>query len=75
MHLKKTYELSFPLEMVYDAWVSSDTVIPPATAMDVKPVVGGHYRLIMQTPEFNGNNHDVGWDSYMEGLTKLLGSP
>jgi len=42
----------FPLTKVYDAWVSSETVIEPATSMDIDPVVGGHYRLIMDTPDF-----------------------
>lgn len=56
MELEKTYELGFPVAEVYEAWVSSDTVIPPATSMDVLPTVGGHYRLIMETPEFSGKN-------------------
>ena len=56
MELSKTYELPFPLEVVYAAWVSSDTVISPATSMDVLPKVGGHYRLIMETPDFSGRN-------------------
>jgi uncharacterized protein YndB with AHSA1/START domain len=56
MQIEKTYELPFPPSVVYDAWVSSDTVIPPATAMDIDPIVGGHYRLIMETPDFNGKN-------------------
>ena len=56
MQIEKTYEIPFPLTRVYNAWVSSDTVIPPATSMDVLPEVGGHYRLIMETPDFNGKN-------------------
>jgi uncharacterized protein YndB with AHSA1/START domain len=56
MFIEKTYEIPFAPEVVYAAWVSSDTVIPPATAMDIDPVVGGHYRLIMETPEFVGSN-------------------
>ena len=56
MNIEKVDEIPFPPEQVYAAWVSSDTVIPPATAMDVNPVEGGHYRLIMETPEFVGRN-------------------
>lgn len=56
MKIDKTYTIPFALEQVYAAWVSSDTVIPPATRMDIKPVVGGHYRLFMDTPEFQGTN-------------------
>lgn len=56
MDIEKTYELPFPPQQVYAAWVSSDTVIAPATSMDINPVVGGHYRLIMENPEFTGKN-------------------
>lgn len=56
LNIEKIYDLSFPPEQVYAAWVSSDTVISPATAMDIEPVVGGRYRLIMETPEFSGYN-------------------
>ena len=56
MIIEKTYEIALPPDQVYSAWVSSETVIAPATAMDIKPVVGGHYRLIMETPEFSGRN-------------------
>ena len=54
MIIEKQYELPFPISHVYAAWVSSDTVIPPATSMDVLPEVGGHYRLIMEMPDFSG---------------------
>ncbi|MEM1229556.1 MAG: SRPBCC domain-containing protein [Pseudomonadota bacterium] len=56
MQILKTFELPLPPEQVYAAWVSSDTVIPPATAMDIDPRVGGHYRLIIETPEFSSRN-------------------
>ena len=56
MDLEKRYELTFPIGQVYAAWVSSDTVIPPATKMDVLPEVGGHYRLYMDTPDFTMTN-------------------
>lgn len=56
MKIEKEYFVQFPLSKVYAAWVSSETVIEPATAMDINPVVGGHYRLIMETPEFSSMN-------------------
>lgn len=56
MNIQCTYELPFSRTMVFDAWVSSATVIAPATAMDIDPQVGGHYRLLMETPEFTGRN-------------------
>ncbi len=51
MKIRKNYDLPFPPARVYDAWTSSETVIPPATGMDINPVVGGHYRLIVDAPE------------------------
>jgi len=128
--ISKSYLLPFSPQRVYAAWTSSDTVIPPATSMDIDAKVGGHYRLIMETPDFNARNegvfshvspnqrltyswewngdgeiteidvsfathpdgtslqlehsgfakqesrdmHDTGWDTYIEGLTKLLSS-
>lgn len=56
MQVEKSFDLPFPLSEVYAAWVSSDTVIPPATKMDILPEVGGHYRLIMDTPDFSMTN-------------------
>lgn len=56
MHIQKQYELPFPREQVYAAWVSSATVIAPATAMDINPVVGGHYRLLMEMPDRSAKN-------------------
>lgn len=56
MKIEKQYELPFTPETVYAAWVSSDTVIPPATAMDIDPVVGGHYRLTAEMPGYVGKN-------------------
>jgi hypothetical protein len=41
MELTKRYELAFDLKVVYTVWVSSSTVIAPATSMDIEPVVGG----------------------------------
>lgn len=56
MEIRASYTVPFPVQTVYRAWVSSDTVIAPATAMDVLPEVGGHYRLIMQGEEFSMHN-------------------
>ena len=56
MKIEKYYDLPYPISSVYNAWVSSDTVISPATAMDINPEVGGHYRLIMESPEFTARN-------------------
>ena len=50
--LEKSRVLPFPVSTVYKAWISSNTVIPPATAMEIDPHVGGHYRLIIDTPDF-----------------------
>jgi uncharacterized protein YndB with AHSA1/START domain len=47
MEIRRFYEVPFQPATLYDAWVSSATVISPATAMDIEPVVGGRYRLIM----------------------------
>ncbi len=46
MKLSKSYEIDATVEQVYGAWVSNDTVIPPATAMEVDPKEGGIYRLV-----------------------------
>ena len=56
MNIKKTYDLPFSLEKVYASWVSPNTIIAPATSMDILPEVGGHYRLIMDSPEFKSTN-------------------
>jgi uncharacterized protein YndB with AHSA1/START domain len=56
MKINKTYQVPFSVDRVYAAWVSSNTVIAPATAMDILPEVGGHYRLIMKSPEFSSSN-------------------
>ncbi|MEM0911645.1 MAG: SRPBCC domain-containing protein [Pseudomonadota bacterium] len=56
MNIHKTYELAFPIEHVYAAWVSSNTVIPPATSMDILPEIGGHYRLFIEMPDMKSSN-------------------
>ena len=56
MDIKRSYSLPFTTQQIYDAWVSSATVIEPATAMDIDPVPGGHYRLLMESEEFTARN-------------------
>lgn len=56
MDIEKVYDMPFAPEEVYAAWVSSDTVIPPATGMDINPVVGGHYRLIVKDDQWGTQN-------------------
>jgi uncharacterized protein YndB with AHSA1/START domain len=52
MKIEKSYNLPFPRNQVFAAWISSETVISPATRMNVDPRVGGHYKLFMETPDF-----------------------
>ena len=54
--IDKTYHMPFLPLQVYSAWVSSETVVPPATQMDIDPVVGGHYRLIMKGEDHTAMN-------------------
>ena len=56
MEIDVTYEVPHSAEEVYQAWISSDTVIAPATAMDIVAEVGGHYRLIMEGDDFSMRN-------------------
>lgn len=56
MEILKSVEVPFPADTVYRAWVSSDTVIPPATGMDINPIPGGHYRLFMETADLSMRN-------------------
>lgn len=53
--ISKRYETPHSREQVYAAWVSSDSVVPPATSMLVEPWVGGHYRFFCDTPEFKAS--------------------
>lgn len=52
MNIDREFKLPFPRDVVYAAWVSSDTVIPPAVAMEIKPEVGGIYKLTAEGPGF-----------------------
>ena len=56
MQIDSTWYLPFPPSEVYAAWVSNDTVIPPATRMDIKAEVGGHYRLTAAGDDFVASN-------------------
>lgn len=56
MDIEKTYELPFPRAVVFDTWVSSDTVIVPADEMIVEGVSGGRYELIMHGPDGGARN-------------------
>lgn len=51
MKIDKSYELPFPPDRVFAAWVCPETVIPPATRMEINPTVGGHYRLFMESED------------------------
>ena len=51
MQIEKRYTLACSCETLFQTWIDNDTVIPPATRMDINPVVGGHYRLIMALPD------------------------
>lgn len=52
MKIEKHCRLPFGVKQVYATWISSDTIIAPATRMDINPVIGGHYRLFIEGPEF-----------------------
>ena len=57
--INSNWVLPFTQAEVYAAWVSNDTVIPPATRMDIKPEVGGHYRLYAAGDGFTATNEGV----------------
>lgn len=48
MKIDKTYTVPFSVAKTYAAWTSSDTVIAPATRMNVDPIVGGLYQLFVE---------------------------
>lgn len=58
-NITSNWVLPFTQAEVYAAWVSNDTVIPPATRMDIKPEVGGHYRLYAAGDGFTATNEGV----------------
>ncbi len=46
MHLiNKTYTLAAPKKRVYELWLSPDTLVPPATQLEIEPHPGGIYKL------------------------------
>ena len=59
MKIIKTYQLPFPVDAVFSAWTSSKTVIEPATRMEIEPVIGGCYRLFVDTAEYKSSNEGV----------------
>nr|WP_299987125.1 SRPBCC domain-containing protein [uncultured Ruegeria sp.] len=56
MDIHKTYHLDFPVEQVFAAWTSSETVIPPAQKMRVEPRLGGAYQLFMSRDDPEPSN-------------------
>jgi uncharacterized protein YndB with AHSA1/START domain len=56
MDIRKTYHFPFSVELVYSAWTSSETVIAPATRMNINPVVGGDYHLFIETADYTATN-------------------
>ncbi|KAA3647194.1 MAG: SRPBCC domain-containing protein [Chloroflexi bacterium] len=62
LSIHKTYQLDLPRKQLFEAWISPDSVIPPASKIEVDPRVGGYYRL------FSGS-------SIMEGEFLTLNPP
>jgi uncharacterized protein YndB with AHSA1/START domain len=56
MEIDKSYFFPFSPEVVFAAWTSSNTVIAPATRMDIVPVLGGKYHLFVESAEFVSTN-------------------
>jgi len=52
MKLDKTWQVPFAVADFYNAWISPDSVIPPATRLEISATNGGHYRLIIDSPDF-----------------------
>lgn len=49
MNIHKTYEMPFPVESVFAAWISNDAIVPPITSVEIEPEVGGVFRLDLQS--------------------------
>lgn len=45
MKIIKSYETTLPVEKIFQAWISEDSVVPPVTKIFSNPVVGGEYIL------------------------------
>ena len=58
MVIHKEYQLPFPREDVFEAWVSEDAVVAPITRIESNPIEGGEYRLYSESP--TGNSEMVG---------------
>lgn len=56
MKIQKSYSLPFPTGIIYEAWISPKTVVAPATKLEIDPIVGGHYRLFIESPEYVSKN-------------------
>ncbi len=65
MKIDKQYRTKIEPLKLFGAWVSEDMVIEPATKIESKPEVGGHYRLYAAAPpnEFvmHGEFKEVDW--------------
>lgn len=61
LSIHKRYILNYARDIVFDAWVSSEAVIAPVTAIEVDPRVGGIYKL---TVDGERPSHMVG--KYLE---------
>lgn len=59
MDISKQYDLPFSVETVYDAWIFSETLIPPATRLDITPKVGGEISLWIETAQLNARMRGV----------------
>lgn len=43
--IKKEYEIPYPVEYVFSAWISTESTVPPVTSIEIDPRVGGVFRL------------------------------
>lgn len=51
LSINKKYILNFPRTLLFEAWISPDTVIPPVSRIEVDPKVGGFLKLMVETPQ------------------------
>ncbi len=52
MDIQTDHWLAANVDEVFAAWISQETVIPPAVKMEIEPRVGGLYRLTAEGPGF-----------------------
>lgn len=50
MKLQKNYTTKIRRDILFDAWVSPDSVIEPITKIESNPVEGGIYKLYSESP-------------------------